>query len=129
MAVATAACDVALVASGTATLETALVPRPLVAGYRVSGATMALSRWLADPEFLRGGIFCLPNLVLGRKVVPELYQERFEPGAVASELARLLDDRAAREALQSALLDLRPALGGGGAPARIARAIITTAHG
>lgn len=128
MELAVAACDAALVASGTATLETALVPRPLVVGYRVSSATMALSRWLADPEFLRRGIYCLPNLVLSRAVVPELYQERFETGAVVRELAPLLDDAARREAFERELLSLRAALGGPGAFERIARAILATAR-
>jgi lipid-A-disaccharide synthase len=119
-----AACDVAAVASGTATLETALVPRPLVVGYRVGATTMALSRRLADRDFLARGLFALPNLVLGRRVVPELYQESFTPESVAAELSGLLDDPAARRA-QLAELSLLPSLlGGPGCFARTARAIL-----
>lgn len=129
MDLATAACDVALVASGTATLETALVPRPLIVGYRVARSTMAIGRWLADPEFLSRGTYCLPNLVLGRAIVPEFYQERFTPELLAAEAARLLDDQDARLALESELLELRSALGGPGAHARIAQAIVEVASG
>lgn len=125
---AVAACDVAAVASGTATLETALVPRAMVVGYRVSAATMALSRWLADAEFLARGTYCLPNLVLGRAVVPELYQERFTVDAVEAALAPLLDDAAARHAMERELLALRPALGGPGALDRMAASIADVAR-
>jgi lipid-A-disaccharide synthase len=123
-----AACDVAAVASGTATLETAIAGRPLVVGYRVGRITMILSRLAADPAFLARGLLALPNLVLGRPVVPELYQERFTPDAIAAELARLLDDEdGARLRLTRELTYLRQAIGGPGASERIARAILATA--
>lgn len=124
---ALAAADAAAVASGTATLETALAGVPLVVGYRVSRATMALSRWLADREFLARGLFSLPNLVLGRPAVRELYQERFTPKAVATELERLLGDDAHRGSVTESLAQLRNALGGPGALARTARAVLEVA--
>ncbi len=126
-----AASDAAAVASGTATLETALVPCPLVAGYRVSRATMVLSRWLAEPGFLARGVFCLPNLVLGEAVVPEFYQEAFTPDRVASALAPLLDDEKARASARESLGRVREALGGlggVGASARIADAVLDVAR-
>ena len=127
MTAVTAACDAALVASGTATLETALVPRALVVGYRVSGLTMALSHLHAAKGFVERGLFSLPNLVLGRRVVPELYQDRFDAAAAEAAIAPLLDDPAARAAMVAELAELRPALGGPGAHERVALAVIATA--
>jgi lipid-A-disaccharide synthase len=124
-----AACDVAAVASGTATLEAALVPRPLVACYQVGRLTMALGRRLADRGFLARGLYALPNLVLGREVVPELYQERLTQPALAAALAKLLDDERERARVTAELAELRPALGGPGACARAARSIVDLAEG
>lgn len=123
-----AACDVAAVASGTATLQVALAGRPLVVGYRVSALTYALSRRLADAAFLERGLFSLPNLVLGRRVVPELYQHRFRGDEVAAELARLLDSETARALQRKGLASLRDALGGPGCAERVARAALSLAR-
>lgn len=122
-----AACDVALVASGTATLETALLPRPLVVGYRVSRLTDWLGSRLIDRDFGAAGRFALPNLVLADDVVPELYQDDFSPERLASELGRLLDDPEARERQLRALRRLPEKLGGPGTFERVARACLELA--
>lgn len=64
------ASEIALVASGTATLETALLERPMVIVYRVAPLTFALARRLVSVPFIG-----MPNLIAGRQVVPELVQE------------------------------------------------------
>jgi lipid-A-disaccharide synthase len=64
------AADVALVASGTATLETLLVKRPMVVAYQVA----PLTAWLTS-RFIRVSRFALPNLLAGKDVVPEFIQQ------------------------------------------------------
>jgi lipid-A-disaccharide synthase len=109
------ASDVALVASGTATLETALLERPMVIVYRMSPLTFALARRLVSVPFIG-----MPNLIAGRRIVPELIQGEATGARLAAEAARLLDDPAARAATTAALAAVRGALGGGGAAARAA---------
>ncbi len=83
------ASDVVLVASGTATLETALLERPMVIVYRVAALTFALARRLVSVPFIG-----MPNLVAGRRIVPELLQDDAGGGRIAAEAARFLDDPA-----------------------------------
>lgn len=125
---ALAAADTAIVASGTATLEAALLGRAFAVGYRVSRTTFTLGRRLADRGFLARGLFALPNLVLGEEVVPELYQERFVPERVAAELESLLDDDERRAHVESRLAELPEKLGGPGTLERVARAVVATAR-
>lgn len=80
------ACDVALVASGTATLEAALFQRPMVIGYRIP----ALSYWIMKRQALIKHIG-LPNILLGQRVVPELIQEEATPAALAEAVRHWLD--------------------------------------
>ncbi|MBK6598937.1 MAG: lipid-A-disaccharide synthase [Proteobacteria bacterium] len=68
-----AACDVAIVASGTATLETALSKRPMVVAYRMGRMTATLLRRFA---LVKVPFFSQPNLLAGRELVPEYFQER-----------------------------------------------------
>jgi lipid-A-disaccharide synthase len=69
---AVAASDAVLVASGTATLETALVKRPMVVAYRVARLTGWLLR---DLKIVKTEFFAQPNLLAGRRLVPEFFQE------------------------------------------------------
>ena len=109
------ASDVAIVASGTATLETALLERPMVIVYRTAPLTYALARRLVSVPFIG-----MPNLIAGRGVVPELIQDDANPERMAAEVARFLDDPAHAAATRDALAAIRPALGGGGAAERAA---------
>jgi lipid-A-disaccharide synthase len=84
---ALAACDIALVASGTATLEAALFKRPMVIAYH----THALNWWIVE-HFVHTRWAGLPNILAGEALVPELLQQAATPEAIAAELARLLDD-------------------------------------
>lgn len=90
---ALAAADAVLVASGTATLEAALLKRPMVVAYRVAPLTGWLLR---DLKLVKSEFFAQPNLLAGRRVVPEYFQEEACPAvlgpAVLGQLER--DDRA-----------------------------------
>ena len=105
----------ALVASGTATVEAALLGVPMVVVYRVSRLTYGLGRPL-----VRVPHFAMVNLVAGRAVVPELMQSDFTPERVAEEAASLLDDPARYERMRQDLEEVRRRLGQPGASARAA---------
>ena len=112
---ALAAADAAVVSSGTATVEAALLDVPMVVIYRVTPLTAFLARPL-----LRTPYFSMVNLIAGRAVVPELIQHDFTPERVAGEVLRLLRDSKAREVLRAGLADVRQALGPPGAVERAA---------
>jgi lipid-A-disaccharide synthase len=111
------ASELVLVASGTATLETALLERPMVIVYRVSALTFALARRLVSVPFIG-----MPNLIAGKAVVPELMQEAATGERIAAAATAFLDDPGRRAATTAELGGLRRLLGGGGA-ARKAAAI------
>jgi lipid-A-disaccharide synthase len=103
---AAAAADCAAVASGTATLETALVGTPHVIVYRLSPVTFWLARRLVRVPFV--GIV---NLIAGREVATELLQDDARPERIAAELAGLLEDPERRRAAEAAMAEVRAALG------------------
>ncbi len=111
------ASELVLVASGTATLETALLERPMVIVYRVAPLTYALARRLVSVPFVG-----LPNVIAGRAVVPELLQGDATGAAIAAAATRFLDDAGLRATTATTLTAIREQLGGGGA-ARKAAAI------
>jgi lipid-A-disaccharide synthase len=113
------ASDAAIVKSGTSTLETAIMLRPMVVVYRLSWLTYALGRVL-----VRIAHFALVNILAGRSVVPELLQGEASPARMAAEIERLLGDRAAREAQLAALRQVRDSLGEPGAPRRVAEELV-----
>lgn len=115
---AVASADAAVVASGTATVETALLGTPMVVVYRVAPVTALVLRALVTTNH-----FAMPNLVAGRQVVPELFQSQFTPQRVADEVTCLLRDADARRAQQSGLAEVRARLGPGGAIERAAEII------
>lgn len=102
-----AASDVVLVASGTATLEAALLGRPMVVAYRMSPMSWQLIKRLVKTPFA-----ALPNIIADRAVVPELLQDAASPEALAAALLELLQSSEAAAQQQRAFLDLRLALGG-----------------
>jgi lipid-A-disaccharide synthase len=87
--IALSAADCALVASGTATLETLLCKRPMVVAYRLGAATAGLLRVLG---LMKAPFFAQPNLLAGRELVPELFQEAVTPERLGAELLRWLED-------------------------------------
>lgn len=116
---AVAGSHLALCASGTATLEVGLLGTPMVVVYRVSPLTGFIGRWLVDLPFVS-----LVNLVLGRRVVPELLQREAREEQMASASRELLSSRVRIDRMRAALLELRPALGESGASERAARSLL-----
>jgi lipid-A-disaccharide synthase len=88
---ALAAADLALVASGTATLEAALFKTPMVIAYRQAPLTWALMRTMIYLPYVG-----MPNILAGEKLVPELLQDDANPAALAGALLTLLRDTAAQ---------------------------------
>jgi len=97
--------DGVLVASGTATLEAALLKRPMVITYRMP----ALSWWLMKRKSYQP-YFGLPNILCGRFVVPELMQEDATPENLAQALLNLLNNKDAVEQLEQTFVDLHRSL-------------------
>jgi len=106
------AADVALVTSGTATLEALLCACPMVVAYRFGAVTYALLRTL---RLVRLAYFSLPNLLAGTALVPEFLQGAVTSANLAGALERALDDAAYREYLQREFLQVHQALQAGGA--------------
>jgi lipid-A-disaccharide synthase len=98
-----AAADVVMSASGTATLETMLVNRPLVVAYRLSATTIFLLKHL---RLLKPQHFSLPNILAGETLVPELIQNEVSGESLARETAKWLDNEAARASLEQRFLDI-----------------------
>jgi len=93
--------DVSIVASGTVTIEAALLGAPMVVVYRVTQPTWRLGRLLVRTPF-----YSMVNLVAGRKVVEELIQDAFTPQAAAAEVSRLLASAPAREEQRQGLAEV-----------------------
>ena len=102
---ALAACDVTLIASGTATLEAALFKVPMVIGYRMHGLSWQLMKRMRYQPWVG-----LPNILSADFVVPELIQEACQPAALAAATLRWLDDRPAAAALARRFEDLHHSL-------------------
>jgi lipid-A-disaccharide synthase len=113
---AVASADLALVASGTATLETALLGVPMVILYRMNPLSYALARRLSDLKQIG-----MPNLIASRPVVPELVQERCRGAVIAAEARAILTDPARMAQMRAGLLEVRGRLGSPGAIGRVAR--------
>jgi lipid-A-disaccharide synthase len=109
------AASAGIVASGTATVEAALMDMPMVVVYRLSSLTYALGR-----PFVSVPHYAMANLIAGREIVRELIQNDFRPEPVAREALALLEDRTRREAVRQGLGEVRARLGPPGASARAA---------
>jgi len=121
---ALAAADGVLVASGTATLETLLTGRPMVVAYRVSALTALLIRTLG---LVKVRYFSQPNLLCGRRLVPELFQEQVTGSALSDALLREMEDPAHVRELQQEFEAVHRSLRRGGA-ARAADAVLELLH-
>jgi lipid-A-disaccharide synthase len=116
------AADVALAASGTATLEAALLGTPMVVCYRVSLLTEVMVRLLTHGRWVS-----LPNIVAGRAVVPEILQREVTGERLAAEVRRLLEDPRAALDQRAAFEDVRSRLGEPGVGRRAALAVLEVA--
>jgi lipid-A-disaccharide synthase len=111
--------DLALAASGTVTVEAALLGTPMVTFYKVTAAS-----WLAGKFLVNVPFYSMVNLIAQRAVVPELMQDQMTGENLACEARRLLLDEAARAGMKQGLADVREKLAGrAGAPQRAAAAI------
>jgi len=114
------ASDIAVVASGTATLETALMNRPLIAVYRVSPISYLVGRLLVRVPHVS-----LVNLIAEDRVVPELLQGKMAPEKLAAALERLWSSPSEQQAMIRAFERVRRRLGRPGAAARAAEEIVS----
>ena len=109
------AADLIWTASGTATLEVALLGRPMIVVYRMSPLTYWLGRRLVQVEHV-----AMANLLAGERLVPELLQDEVNPARLVSETIKLLDDHKLRLDISEKLSKLRERLGTPGAADRVA---------
>lgn len=93
--------ELALAASGTVTIEAAMLGTPMVTFYRANALDWYLGRWLVKAPFLS-----MVNIVAGRKVVAELIQHDSTPDKIAGEARRLLENEGARREMQAELADI-----------------------
>ena len=112
---ALSAADCAIVASGTATVEAALLGTPMVVVYRVSPTSAFVLKRMVRSPFI-----AMVNLIAGRRVVPELIQDQFTSEAVVEEVRKLLESSAASDEMKAGLAEVRTKLGPGGAIERAA---------
>jgi lipid-A-disaccharide synthase len=113
-----AAADLAIVASGTATLEAGLMETPMIIIYRVSRLTYLLGRMLIKVKNIG-----LVNIIAGKTIVPELVQTEANPERLAELADRLLGDQSARDRMKIALSQIKDQLGAPGASERAAHLV------
>ncbi len=109
------AADLVWTASGTATLETALLGRPMIVIYRMFRLTYWLARWLVRVDHVG-----MVNLLAGERLVPELIQDEVNPARLVAESKALLDDQVLRHSIIQKLARVRERLGVPGAAERVA---------
>ncbi|WP_419174782.1 lipid-A-disaccharide synthase [Desulfosediminicola sp.] len=110
-----AACDAVVAASGTVTLELALLNTPMVVTYRLAPLTYFLGTLLIDIKY-----FSLVNLIAEREVVPELLQKEVCPENIADQLQGLLEDESKMQDMLNGLAGVRNLMGGPGASVKAA---------
>ena len=116
--------DCAIATSGTVTLEAALMELPSVIVYRVQTATYWLIRLVANVSHVG-----LPNIVVGRRILPELIQDAATSANVSAAALRLMQDPQVRAQAKSDLKEVRIKLGEPGAVLRVARIVMDVAAG
>lgn len=114
--------DIAIAASGTATLETSLLGVPTVIIYKVAGLTYFIGKLLVKTPHIG-----LPNIVAGRKIVPELLQQEATPENIAQETVAILTDSALHRHILEELDEVKQKIGEGGAIGRVANVILEVA--
>ena len=112
-------CDFLIIASGSATLEAALLGCPMVIIYKLNCVTYWLARVLVKIK-----LYGLVNIVAGEEVVPELIQSKATVKNITKEVVTLMNDTGRRENLRSRLLKVRKSLGDPGVLDRVAESMI-----
>ncbi len=110
--------DLAVVSSGTATLEAALLGTPLIAVFRISIPSWIVGQYLIDVPY-----YSLVNLIAGREIIPELYQQDFTEDRLHAEIRKFLTESGRSARVKMALSGVRERLGRGGAVSRAAESI------
>ncbi|MGZ6275438.1 MAG: lipid-A-disaccharide synthase [Syntrophales bacterium] len=108
--------DTAMVASGTATLETALMETPMVIIYKVSAPSYYVGRMVINVDHIG-----LVNIIAGKEIVPELIQFEASPEKIAAEVMDILATKERMESMKAELKKIRDMLGSHGAAERVAR--------
>jgi len=111
--------DLALAASGTVTIEAALLGTPMITFYRVNALSWLLGRLLVRVPF-----YSMVNLVMERRIVPELMQTAMRAERLAAEALQLLRDDTARERMREDLAEVARLLSGEGRPMEKAAALV-----
>lgn len=114
-----AACDAGMVASGTATLETALLGTPMVVVYKTAFLTWLLARLMIKIDCIG-----LVNVVAGKKIVPECIQFDATPSRIAATLKAIYDNPSRIKEIKNELAQVRSRLGEPGASRRAAEVIV-----
>jgi lipid-A-disaccharide synthase len=109
-------CDAVMTASGTASLEIALLTVPMVIAYKLSGLTYWLGRLLVNIPFIG-----LPNIVAGKAIVKELIQQDVSADALVDEVERLLFEQTYRQTMLNELHQVKRLLGDGGGSKNMAK--------
>ncbi len=117
-------CDLALVASGTATLETALMGVPMVVAYRVSPLSFAIGKMVINVPYVS-----IVNLIAGEEAVPEVLQDAVTPEALAEKASMILDNEEYRNGMLMKLGKIREGMGDRGASDRTARIALNMISG
>lgn len=112
------ACDVIIAASGTITLQAALLEKPMVILYRLSPLTYSIAQLLVNVKDIG-----LVNILAGRRVVPELIQKEASPERIAAEAEKMLRDKKYYEGIKKDLHEVRLKLGPPGVSERVAKVI------
>jgi lipid-A-disaccharide synthase len=123
------ACDVLILASGTATLEAMLLGVPMVIAYRLSALSHAVVRACIRLHLIHDYVVGVPNIVLRRSVVPEILQKNLTPAAVADQAWMLLSDPSRQRAQKRAFEEAASRVAGGGTMARVAGAVLAGGRG
>jgi lipid-A-disaccharide synthase len=113
------AADAALLASGTSTVEGAILGTPMVVTYKISALSWYLAKLLVGVPFVS-----IANLLVNREIVPELLQDRANGADLAKELADLICDSPRRQNMVKDLSEASTLLGGPGASARVLSVIL-----
>jgi len=113
------ACKFIMAASGTVTLETALIGTPAIIAYKVSALSAFMGRMLINVDFAS-----LPNLIAGKEIYPEHIQELAQAEHLEKAARKWLDDKTAYAGVKRELIDIRSMVGNPGAALRAAKIII-----
>jgi lipid-A-disaccharide synthase len=112
-------CDFVLVSSGTATLETAIMQKPMIVVYKVS-----FLNWLIAKPLIRLPFIGLVNVVAGKEVVPEFIQYKARPRLIAEKTIEILTNQATLTNVKAELEKVRKSLGSSGASQKAAEIVL-----